>query len=258
VSPSVLGATAGAGLGGQLALLAVALLPGLRPLDAQLGALVLPFGCLAGALLALLILLAFCRQRTETLTLVLTGFILSALFLALGGFATSLAQETWELGRAVVAFTLGGVGGVGQRQIALAAPLVTAGIVAACLWGRALDLLLSGEEEAATLGLDVPTTRRWIVVWISVLTGAAVSVGGSVSFVGLVAPHALRPFVGVTHRRLVPASALLGGTFLVACDLVARAVPTRSEVPLGVITGLVGAPVFLALLVRARRELADA
>jgi iron complex transport system permease protein len=256
VSPSILGATAGASLGGQTALLAFVAFPAVAQLSPLASALLVPLGCLAGALVELLVLLAFCRERSETLTLILTGFILSALFLSLGGLVTSLSQDSWELGRAVVSFTLGGVGGVGQRQIALALPLVVAGIVAAFFWGRALDLLLSGEEEAGSLGLDVATTRRFCIVWVSVLTGAAVSLGGSVAFVGLIAPHALRPFVGVLHRRLVPAAALLGGTFLVACDTLARLLPTRTEIPLGVVTGLIGGPLFLHLLLRERRRLA--
>jgi iron complex transport system permease protein len=256
VSPSILGATAGASLGGQVALLTFVMIPALRTLPGLSGPLVMPFGCLLGALLELTVLLAFCRDRAEPLTLILTGFILSTLFLAFGGFVTSLAQDSWELGRALIAFTLGGVGGVGPRQLTLAAPLVLAGILAAVFWGRALDLLLSGEDEASALGLDVGVTRRWCIVWVSVLTGAAVSLGGNVAFVGLIAPHAMRPFVGVLHRRLVPAAALLGGTFLVACDALVRALPTRTELPLGVLTGLIGGPLFLYLLVRSRREVA--
>lgn len=256
VSPSILGTTAGASLGGQLALLSFAGLPGIVGLPGLAGPLLVPLGCFAGALVELVLLLAFCRARSEPLTLILTGFILSALFLSMGGLVTSLAQDSWELGRAIVSFTLGGVGGVGRRQLALAAPLVMAGVVAAFFWGRALDLLLSGEDEASALGLDVATTRRYSIVWVSVLTGAAVSLGGNVAFVGLIAPHAVRPFVGVLHRHLVPAAALLGGTFLLACDTLTRVLPTRTEVPLGVLTGLIGGPLFLFLLLRSRRELA--
>jgi iron complex transport system permease protein len=257
VSPSILGTTGGAMLGGQLALLGIA---AVSPAATRLGPagaeLVLSLGCLGGAAGALAIVLVFCRERTSSLVLLLTGFILSSLFLSLGAFVTSLAQDSWELGRAVVAFTLGGVGGVSRRQILVATPLVVVGVAAAWLWGRTLDVLLSGEEEASTLGVSVGEARRWTVVWVAVLTAAAVSVGGNVAFVGLVVPHVLRPFVGVQHRRLIPAAALLGGSFLVACDILARVLPSRSEIPLGVITGLIGAPVFLALLARSYRELA--
>jgi iron complex transport system permease protein len=216
--------------------------------------MVLPLGCLLGAALSLAIVLLFCRERAGTLTLILTGFILSSLFLALSSFVTSLAQDSWEVGRAVVSFTLGGVGGVSARQLMAALPLVAVGITACWLWSDTLDLLLSGEEEACSLGVEVGRARRWAVIWVAVLAAAAIAVGGNVAFVGLIVPHTLRPLVGVRHRRLIPACALLGGTFLVACDIIARICPSRSEVPLGVITGIIGAPVFLVLLARSQRE----
>jgi iron complex transport system permease protein len=254
VSPSILGTTAGAMLGGQLALLALAVILPRARLEPGGLEMVLPLGCLLGAALALAIVLVFCRERTGTLVVLLTGFILSSLFLSIGAFATSLAQDSWDLGRAVVAFSLGGVGGVSGRQLLVAAPLAVAGGAAVWGWGRTLDVLLSGEEEAATLGVEVGQARRWLIAWVAVLTAAAVSVGGNVAFVGLIVPHVLRPLVGVQHRRLIPASALLGGIFLVACDVLARNVPSRSEIPLGVITGIIGAPVFLTLLARMQRE----
>jgi iron complex transport system permease protein len=257
VSPSILGTTSGASLGGQLALLALHACSSVPALQLA-PELVLPFGCLAGALLSLAILLAITRVHSGQLFFLLVGFILSSLFLAAGGFVTSLAQDTWDLGRAVVAFTLGGVGGVGGRSILLALPLVTAGAVAAWLWARPLDLLLCGEEEATSLGVDVMLVRRWGVVWTAVLTAAAVSIGGNVGFVGLIVPHALRPFVGSGHRWLIPAAALGGGVFVALCDLLARSLPARSEVPLGVITGLLGGPVFLLLVWRSGRELSHA
>ena len=96
--------------------------------------------------------------------------------------------------------------------------------------------------------------QRWAVTWVAVLAAAAIAVGGNVGFVGLIVPHTLRPLVGVRHGRLIPACALLGGAFLVACDVIARVFPSRSELPLGVITGIIGAPVFLFLLARSQRE----
>jgi iron complex transport system permease protein len=253
-SPSILGTTAGAALGGQLVLLAlpfVALpLPGEMAVRSEMA---VPIGCLVGALLSLLTLLALLRHTNDAVTLLLTGFVLSSLFLALGSFVTSLAQNDWELGRAVVAFSLGGVSSAGTDHVLFALPLVIAGIGASFGWGKALDLLLSGEEEARSLGVDVPRLRWWSAVWVATLVAAAVSLGGNVSFVGLVVPHVLRPFAGWSHRRLVPAAALGGGIFLAACDVVTRAIPSHGEIPLGVVTGLVGAPLFLFLLLRQRR-----
>lgn len=251
VSPSILGTTAGASLGGQLALLGLA--GGVSPTGLS-SEMLLPLGCLVGAALALAIVLVFCRERTGTLMLILTGFILSSLFLALGGFVTSLAQDQWDLSRAVVSFTLGGVAGTSLAQVVAALPFIGVGLLASWAWSGTLDVLLSGEDEARTLGVEVGQARRWTVVWVAVLTSAAIALGGNVAFVGLVVPHVLRPMVGARHRRLIPAAALLGASFLVVCDLIARAVPSRSELPLGVVTGLIGAPVFLFLLARSSRE----
>ncbi len=253
-SPSILGTTAGASLGGAAVILLwntllIGILPAWMPAE-----LALPAGCLAGAWAALLVLLAVTGRRAGVVATLLTGFILSSLFLSVLGLLTSLAQESWELGRAVVAFTLGGVETKGARHVALALPLVLAGSGAALGWGRHLDALLSGEDEAASLGVDVAAVRRWVITWSATLTAAAVAVGGNLGFVGLVVPHALRPLVGVSHRRLVPAALVGGAVFVAWADVLTRLVPAKSAVPLGVVTGLVGAPVFLTLLARAHRD----
>jgi iron complex transport system permease protein len=251
-SPSIIGTTAGANLGGQGALLlghwlfGATLSPWLAP------DLLLPVGCVLGALASLTLLLAIVRTHDDLVVLLLTGFLLSSLFISLGAFVTSLARERWELSRAMLSFALGDISGTGPRQIAMATPLIVLGVLFAWTWSRPLDLMLSGEEEAKSLGADVPLVRRWVVVWSAVLSAGAVALGGNVGFVGLVVPHALRPFVGTAHQTLLPACALAGGTFVVACDIVCRVMPGQGEMPLGVVTGLIGAPAFLWLLVRER------
>ena len=194
------------------------------------------------------------RAAPSIVVLLLAGFLLSYLFLSLGSFVTSLAQESWEVGRAVIAFALGTVSGTGLRQALMIAPITVIGTMAAFMWARPLDLMLSGEDEAQVLGLDVARARRWCIIWTALLTAGAVAVGGNVGFVGLVVPHGLRRFVGVSHRILIPAAALGGGLFVLACDVLTRVMPSRTEIPLGVVTGLFGAPLFLWLLLRARRE----
>jgi iron complex transport system permease protein len=251
-SPSIIGTTAGANLGGQLALLlghwlfGATLSPWLAP------DLLLPVGCVLGALASLALLLAIVRAHDDLVVLLLTGFLLSSLFISLGAFVTSLARERWELSRAMLSFALGDISGTGPRQIVMATPLIVLGVLFAWTWSRPLDLMLSGEEEAKSLGADVPLVRRWVVVWSAVLSAGAVALGGNVGFVGLVVPHALRPFVGTAHQTLLPACALAGGTFVVACDIACRMLPGQGEMPLGVVTGLIGAPTFLWLLVRER------
>lgn len=252
-SPSVLGTTAGASVGGQAALVGFQWFLADRAPAWLHGEIVVPLGCLFGALVALGLLLMVARVSDDLLVLLLTGFLLSSLFLSLGAFLTNLAQDSWELGRAVIAFTLGDLGGSGKRQVLLILPLVGIGVTFAWFWGAPLDLMLSGEDEARSLGVAVDRVRVWIIMWTAVLTAAAVSAAGSVGFVGLVVPHALRPFVGVKHRVLIPAAALGGGVFVVASDVLCRHAPGQAELPLGVVTGLIGAPVFLSLLMRSRR-----
>lgn len=249
-SPSILGTTAGATLGGQLLLMFLPLLAATPVAHYISGEMLLSLGAVAGALVALFLLMLIAGGQRDLIMLLLTGFILSSLFLSLGSFVLSLSQDAWELGRAVVAFALGGVGGNGFQHVALAASLIIPGVIMAMSWSSSLDLLLSGEKEAQSLGVDVAEVKRWAVVWTAILTAGAVAVGATVGFVGLVVPHAMRRLVGVEHRWLTPASALAGGSFLVFCDIISRT-PQR-EIPLGVITGLIGAPVFLALLQRSR------
>jgi iron complex transport system permease protein len=254
-SPDLLGTSAGASFAGKMSMLLLATAFERGHVGGLAFEAWLPVACLLGALAALLVLLALARRAPDAVALLLAGFLLSALFLGLGAFVTSLAQESWELGRAVIAFALGSVTGAGPRQVATIAPIAVIGTLAALAWSRPLDLLLSGEEEARVLGLDVARARRWLIIWIALLTAGAVAVGGNLGFVGLVVPHGARRLVGVAHRRLLPAAALGGGLFVLACDMLARALPSRTEIPLGVITDLVGAPLFLVLVMRSQRRL---
>jgi iron complex transport system permease protein len=173
-------------------------------------------------------------------------------FAALGALVISLQSAEYELGFALLAFSMGSVSGKGLHHLFMALPLVIAGVLAAIAWGRQLDLLLTGEEEARALGLRLDQVRRWVIVWIAVLVAAAVAVGGNIAFVGLVVPHLIRRMCGPLHRGLVPVAALGGAVFVVACDWLARSWPGHGELPLGVVTGLVGAPLFLVLLLRRR------
>lgn len=253
-SPSILGTTSGATLGGQAALIAVVLLFAGKPPAWLAPEMLLPFGCIAGAVVSLGILLLTTSLRSSPITLVLTGFVLSSLFSSVGSLLETVALESWELSRALLVFAKGSVSGAGMRQVLLAVVLVFGASLPACLWSRSLDLLLCGEEEALSLGVDVAKVRLWSVIWASLLTAGAVAVGGSVGFVGLIVPHALRPLVGESHRRLIPTSFIAGGSYLVLCDVLCRALPFSGEVPLGVVTGLIGAPVFLWMLARLERE----
>jgi iron complex transport system permease protein len=252
--PSVIGTTAGASLGGSTAMLLTELVLAHGKIYDVSPDVALPLGCLAGAMVSLALVLLLSRRSADILSLILSGFLLSSVFVSLGSLITSMSQERWELGRALVAFSFGGLAGTGPRNVGVAAPLVVIGCAAAWFWAKPLDLLLSGDDEAASLGVDVARVRRYCVLWVAVLTAGAVSLGGNVGFVGLLVPHALRPLLGVEHRRLVPMAALGGALFVASCDLVVRVLPARGSVPLGVVTGLIGAPAFLAVLARSQRE----
>jgi cobalamin transport system permease protein len=122
------------------------------------------------------------------------------------------------------------------------------------LQARDLDLMQQGEETAASFGVDVEASKRFITLTAAMLTGACVAVAGLVGFVGLVVPHGVRLLVGPSNRALLPAGALAGAAFLVLCDLAARTIHPPVEIRLGVVTALCGGPVFIALLMRRQRE----
>ncbi|MBX2814323.1 MAG: iron ABC transporter permease [Myxococcales bacterium] len=252
-SPSLIGTSAGATLGGAMVLLVfdIYLVKRVPWLPAEL---LLPLGCLTGALMALVILLTIAGPQPDRTSLLLIGFILSSLFLSLGGLLSSLAQENWELGRAMLVFTLGGVDAKGARHIALALPMIVGGLIYGLAWASHLDVLLTGDDEASTLGVEIYAVRRWIVIWTAVLTAAAVTLGGNVSFVGLIIPNMLRRYLGPIHRPLLLAAFLGGGCFVAFADVLVRLLPTRGQIPLGVVTSLVGAPIFLRLLMMYTAE----
>jgi iron complex transport system permease protein len=141
-------------------------------------------------------------------------------------------------------------------QIAVIAPLVIGGIIIARFFAFHLNAFSLGEEQAAYLGINVEREKILILALGSLLTACAVSLGGLIGFVGLVMPHAVRLVLGPDHRLLIPASALAGATFLMVTDTLARTVLAPTELPVGIITALIGAPVFIYLLRRTRREYA--
>jgi len=244
--PYVTGTSAGASLAAVLAIaLGGVTLPAVLPLAAFVGAI---------AAATVVWRLASLGGRTTVLTVLLAGVILSS-FAA--GIVTLLLVASDRLAlrlRAVLGWLLGGVSVTDRAELLTAAVIVGAGTVVAIALARRLDAFAFGEETAATLGIDVERTTLAVLGVTALLTGAAVALGGVIGFVGLIVPHALRPFFGAPHARLVPACFLLGATTLVIADIAARVVLAPAELPVGVITGLVGGPFFLVLLLRERRR----
>jgi iron complex transport system permease protein len=156
--------------------------------------------------------------------------------------------------RRIILWTMGGLAVTGWSQVAIVAPLVLGAMLVAGLFARDLNAFLLGEEEAAYLGVNVERRKLTLLLLGSLLTGAAVSLSGLVGFVGLVIPHVARLVLGPDHRLLLPASALVGAAFLVLADLLARSLLAPTEIPVGIVTALIGAPFFIYLLRRSKRE----
>lgn len=245
-----LGVSGGAAFGASAAILG-----GLAGQAAQTGqAMALPASALAGALGALALVLLLARAGGGPLsglrreTVVLAGIVVSTFLSALISLLKSLDEESVA---SIVFWVMGSFQGRGFEHAELAWPymLVGAGLV---FWrARELDLLALGETQARMLGLDAGRSRLWLLLGASLLSGAAVAVSGVIGFVGLVVPHLARLFLGAGHARLLPASALLGALLLIWSDVAARSVlPGGAELPVGVVTALVGGPFFCLLLAR--------
>lgn len=207
----------------------------------------------ASGLVATLVVYATAREsgRTEVVTLVLTGVAVNAVGGAAVAFLTFLGDT--QAREQIVFWQLGSLNGTRWVSVAVVAPLVAAGLVAAVVLARRLDLLALGERPARHLGVDVERLRLVVVVVVAVLTAAAVAFCGVIAFVGLVVPHLVRMVAGPGHRVLVPASALGGATLLLGADLVARTAVPYADLPIGMLTALVGGPFFFWLIRRTRR-----
>ncbi|GGO76054.1 FecCD family ABC transporter permease [Nocardioides deserti] len=189
--------------------------------------------------------------RTEVVTLVLTGIALNAVTSA--GLAFLMFLGDTQAREEIVFWQLGSLNGSRWEQVGVVAPLALGGILVALLLAPRLDLLALGDRAARHVGVDVERLRMGTIVVVAVLTAAAVSFCGIIAFVGLVVPHLVRLVAGPGHRLLVPASALGGAVLLVVADLWARTAIAYADLPIGMLTSLVGGPFFFWLLRRARR-----
>ncbi|MCC7476370.1 MAG: iron ABC transporter permease [Pirellulales bacterium] len=216
----------------------------------------LPVAAMIGALMALVIVYAMATRGgvTPVATLLLAGVAVTSLLTAVWSLLLSINIVNWQIAQEVLFWIMGGLDARSWTHVWLCAPFVTLGIVAAIVQARELDLMQQGEETAAAFGVDVERSKRMLILTASVLTGACVGVAGMVAFVGLVVPHAVRLLIGPSHRPLLPACSIAGAAFLILCDLAARTIHPPTEVRLGVITSLVGGPIFIALLMRRYRE----
>lgn len=195
-------------------------------------------------------LLSRANGRTEVVTLVLTGVAVNAIAFALIAFLTFVADP--QAREQIIFWQLGSLNGARWEQVWAALPLVLVGLAVAVGAAHRLDLLSLGERSARHLGVDVERLRITMVVVIALLVGSGVAFTGIIGFIGLVVPHLVRMIIGPGHRVLIPASALAGAVVLVTADLVARTAVANADLPLGMLTALVGGPFFFWLLRRTR------
>lgn len=244
--PGILGVSAGASLGALLALVS------------GTGAFfVLPAYAFIGAFAAvgiILLLSLIARGSTQTVTLIMSGMAVSALFGALTSLVLTLSNE-YQVA-SYIFWTMGGLANRRWEHVAAMLLPVLVTLLILIYRARDLDILLLGDEEARALGVSPGRTRTLLILLASLATAAIVSVTGPIGFVGLIVPHIMRLLVGPAHRPLTIASAIGGGIFLMLCDLVTRIFsrPTGAELSAGVVTALVGAPYFLFLLFKAARQ----
>jgi iron complex transport system permease protein len=243
-SPDTLGVSAGASLGAMLAII--------LNLDVSVaGVSAVPLASFAGSMGALIIVFALSTARargSSTMVLLLAGVTLQALLSAVIAFVQYLADftETFRTVRWLM----------GSLDVASYGPILAALVPIGASWAgfatlpRVLDLLSVGAEAAAARGVDVDRAERIALLSASLATGASVSLAGPVGFVGIIVPHMVRSMVGADHRLVVPAAALFGAAFLIACDVVARTIVPPLELPVGIVTAVIGGPVFLWLLLR--------
>jgi len=249
--PYIIGTSAGAALGATVAMV--------LPIELSLlGFGFVPLAAFIGALSTVLLVynLARVSGKTPIVSMLLAGFVVSALLTSVISFMMAINDQLDLNIRSVFSFLMGHISVVGWEWSVFIAPLVVGGVVVARFFAYHLNAFSLGEEGAAYVGIEVERDKMLILALGSVLTAAAVSIGGLIGFVGLVMPHAVRLVLGPDHRLLLPASALAGAIFVVFADLLARVVLAPTEIPVGVVTAVVGAPFFLYLLRRSRREYA--
>ncbi|MDN5708454.1 MAG: iron ABC transporter permease [Planococcus sp. (in: firmicutes)] len=244
--PYTLGVSSGAAVGAVMTLFFGISIP-------FLGLFTLPVISMIGALITMLAVMGFARLVDRSMkmeTVILTGIIFSSF---LGSIMSLMIALTGEELRQIIGWLLGSVSMRGWAYVQMALPFVLVGSFVLWLYRRELNAMLFGEERAQHLGVDVKKSKMAILIGGSVLTGSAVAVSGTIGFVGLVVPHMTRLVWGSDHRHVLPLSFINGAALLIVCDLVARTIISPTELPIGVITAFIGAPVFAFIFFRQRR-----
>lgn len=213
----------------------------------------LPLAALAGALIGVFLVLLLAGPRGSSLTLILAGIAISALAGALTSLVLNLSPNPFAANE-IVFWMMGSLADRSMTHVWLAFPLIAVGTLMLASLARGLDALTLGEDAAEAMGVRLNRMRLTLIVGTAAIVGGATAVAGAIGFVGLVVPHLLRPFVGAQPGRLLWASAFGGAAMLLAADLAVRVILPARDLKLGVVTALVGAPLFLHLIYRTRRD----
>ncbi|HEV8058207.1 MAG TPA: iron ABC transporter permease [Actinomycetota bacterium] len=243
--PAIIGVSSGAALGAVLVIVTVG--------AGSLGAFAVPLAAFIGAIATAFVVYRLARigPAVQVATLLLAGIAIAAV---ISSFMSLVMSFSGEEIRDIYAWLLGGLVAQGWRSVEIVLPVVTLGVAGAWLVAHELNLISLGEERAAQLGVELDRLKRTSIAVGALLAAAAVSVAGVIGFVGLMTPHLLRLVIGSDHRRLVPASVLGGAILLILADLIARTIVAPSELPVGVVTALIGGPFFIYLLRREGRK----
>lgn len=243
--PSLIGVSSGASAGASFIIVIAAPLLGMYQL---LGVSLVAFGAFIGAILAtaLVYQIAARKGRTAVATMLLAGIAISALAGAINSFLSYIADNFML--RQISLWQMGSLGASSWPKVWMAYGLLLPLLFIFMRYRANLDALLLGESQARFLGVDVARLKRDIIVWVALAVGVAVALSGTIAFVGLVVPHILRLLIGPGHRALLPASCLAGAILLLWADAFSRFVLSPAEIPIGVVTALLGAPFFLSLL----------
>ena len=248
--PSLIGVTAGASAGAAMTIFFAA---GWLPLQTPLGLSLVSFGAFAGGALTVLLVyrLATSKGRTSVATMLLAGIAITAL----AGGLTSLLEffANSEMLRRISLWRMGGLDGADYNRAGLAIAFATVLLTLLPRYSTALNALLLGESEARHLGIQVQKVKIKLILLVAMGVGISVALAGSIAFVGLVVPHMIRLLLGPDHRYLLPLSAVGGAVLLTTADTVARIAFAPIELPVGIVTALIGAPFFISLL-RYRHE----
>ena len=244
VSPDILGASAGAGFGAALGILCGFHVVAIQGMSFAMGLLAVGLAWSIGS--------GLCRRGDPVLMLVLVGILIASVFTALISFAKYLADPYDRL-PAITYWLMGSFASINSKDMKLSAVPILAGCVPLFFLRWRLNVLSLGEEEARTLGLNTRWLRLIVIISATLITAASVSICGMVGWIGLVVPHLARMVVGPNYKVLVPTAALMGACFLLLVDDVARTIAAL-EIPVGILTALIGAPFFLFLLMRKRRD----